>query len=93
MALAGSTADNFIKSAQELVPKIRKLRHDIERERTLPSDLVAAMGNAGLFSLWLARPFGGPELNFTEYARVIETLSRADEIGRASCRERVCSVV
>jgi hypothetical protein len=51
MALAGSTADNFIKSAQELVPKIRKLRHDIERERTLPSDLVAAMGNAGLFSL------------------------------------------
>jgi indole-3-acetate monooxygenase len=78
MALAGATADKFIKSAQELVPKIKELRHDIERERKLPSDLVAAMGNAGLFSLWLARAFGGPELNITEYARVIETLSRAD---------------
>jgi alkylation response protein AidB-like acyl-CoA dehydrogenase len=80
MALAGSTrtVDMFIESARRLIPRIKTLRRDIEHDRTLPSSLVAEMGNAGLFSLWLARAFGGPELTMTEYARVIETLSSAD---------------
>ncbi len=80
MALAESTrtADSFVRSAEELAPRIKEVRHDIERDRKLPPALVAAMGDAGLYSLWLARGFGGPELTITEYARVIEALSRAD---------------
>ena len=80
MALAESprTVDTFIRSAEELAPRIKELRHGVERDRKLPPSLVAAMGDAGLYSLWLARAFGGPELTVTEYARVIEALSRAD---------------
>jgi alkylation response protein AidB-like acyl-CoA dehydrogenase len=36
------------------------------------------MTEAGLFSLWLCRPLGGPELTFVEFAHVIEELSHAD---------------
>ena len=36
------------------------------------------MTEAGFFSLWLARAFDGPELDFAGFARVIEQLSHAD---------------
>jgi len=36
------------------------------------------MTDAGFFSLWLSRVFGGPEFSLTAAARVIEELSRAD---------------
>jgi alkylation response protein AidB-like acyl-CoA dehydrogenase len=44
----------------------------------LPTALVNTMTDAGFFSLWLSRTFGGPELSFIECARVIEALSYAD---------------
>jgi indole-3-acetate monooxygenase len=36
------------------------------------------MGEAGFFSLWRSRTFGGPELSYTDFARIIEELSRSD---------------
>ena len=36
------------------------------------------MRNLGLFSLWLAREFGGPELSLSEFARGIGALAQAD---------------
>ncbi len=71
-------AASFVRAAEELAPRIRQLKDDIERERALPAELVALMRDAGFFSLWLARDFGGPELSFAEYAQVIEALSRLD---------------
>src|ERR1700674_514896 len=71
-------ADAFVRAARELAPKIRELRADIERDRSLPSPLVKRMAETGFFSLWLARALGGPELNTVDYLRVIEELSRAD---------------
>jgi hypothetical protein len=36
------------------------------------------MDEAGFFSLWRSRTFGGSELSYTDFARVIEELSRSD---------------
>ena len=68
----------FLDAARALAPKIIELRGAIERERTLPHELVTTMANAGFFSMWRARALGGPELSFPDFARVIEELSRAD---------------
>jgi alkylation response protein AidB-like acyl-CoA dehydrogenase len=71
-------AASYIRAAGILSPQVQRLRTEIERDRTLPASLVASMADGGLFRLWLARAFGGPELSFTEFACVIEELSRAD---------------
>jgi len=68
----------FVRAARALTPAIRQVRADIERERSLPAPLVKQMAEAGFFSLWLARALGGPELNITDYFRVIGELARAD---------------
>ena len=71
-------AEGLIRAARELAPMIEAARADIERERQLPRILVEAIGDAGLFALWLPKAFGGPELNLVDYIRVIEELARAD---------------
>ena len=70
--------EGFVRAARALTPKIREQRADIERERSLPAPLVNEMAETGFFSLWLARALGGPELNITDYFRVIGELARAD---------------
>jgi indole-3-acetate monooxygenase len=71
-------AAGLIRAARALAPTIKAARVDIERERQLPRALVEAIGDAGLFALWLPKAFGGPELNLADYIRVIEELARAD---------------
>jgi indole-3-acetate monooxygenase len=71
-------AEGFLEAARKLAPTIRALRSDIERDRSLPAPLVKQMADAGLFSLWLARSLGGPELTTLDYFCIIEELSRAD---------------
>jgi alkylation response protein AidB-like acyl-CoA dehydrogenase len=71
-------AEGFVAAARALAPAIRAQRVEIERDRSLPVPLVKQMADAGLFSLWLARSLGGPELTTVDYFRVIEELSRAD---------------
>jgi len=71
-------AEGFLAAARELAPSIRAVRAAIDRERTLPAPLVRQMADAGLFSIWLARSLGGPELTTFDFLRIIEALSRAD---------------
>ena len=71
-------AEGFLAAARELTPSIRAVRAAIDRERTLPAPLVRQMADAGLFSIWLARSLGGPELTTFDFLRIIEALSRAD---------------
>jgi alkylation response protein AidB-like acyl-CoA dehydrogenase len=81
MSAAGTRpadGEGFVRAARALTPKIREQRADIERERSLPAPLVKEMAETGFFSLWLARALGGPELNITDYFRVIGELARAD---------------
>jgi indole-3-acetate monooxygenase len=78
MNASSGTAAAYLEAAQALTPRVRAARGDIERQRTLPADLVEAMTEAGCFRLWLCRALGGPELSFAEFLPVIEELARAD---------------
>jgi alkylation response protein AidB-like acyl-CoA dehydrogenase len=71
-------AEAFVQAARALTPAIRDLRAGIERDRSLPASLVQRMAETGFFSIWLARALGGPELNITDYFRIIGELARAD---------------
>ena len=75
---AGSEASRLVAAARSLAPTIADLRDEIERERRIPSSLIERMRNLGLFSLWLAREFGGRELSLSEFARGIGALAQAD---------------
>jgi indole-3-acetate monooxygenase len=78
MSWANLLAGDFLRAAEELVPRILAERAAIERDRGLAPDLARAMGEAGFFSLWLPKSMGGPELTPTELGRVVEIFSRAD---------------
>lgn len=71
-------AETFVQAARSLAPAIRAARADSERNRSLPPALVRQMAEQGLFSIWLARALGGPELGLTDFFRVIGELARAD---------------
>jgi indole-3-acetate monooxygenase len=71
-------AEGFLKAARELMPTIRAMRADIDRQRSLPAPLAKRMADTGFFSIWLARSLGGPELSTLDFLRIIEELSRAD---------------
>src|SRR5271167_4340703 len=78
MNAPSGNATSYVEAAQNLAPRVREVRQQIERARTLPAPLVDAMTEAGFFRLWRCRAYGGPELTFAEFLPVIEELSRAD---------------
>ncbi len=78
MSWAHLPAAQFVRAAEKLEPMILAERDAIERDRGLSPDLFRAMRDAGLFSLWVPKSMGGPELTPSELARVVETISRAD---------------
>ena len=51
-----------MQAAESLAPAIYAERAATERNRALSSDLFGAIRDAGLFSLWIPRDFGGPEI-------------------------------
>jgi alkylation response protein AidB-like acyl-CoA dehydrogenase len=78
MSWANATAQDLVRVAEKLGPEIIAKRVAIERNRGLPVNLFRALRDAGLFSLWLPKSMGGPELTSAELTRVVEVLSRAD---------------
>ena len=68
----------WLNAARELEPLVRSLRDGFDRDRQLPVALVEAIADAKLFSLWLPKALGGPELPPIPFLRVIEELSRQD---------------
>jgi alkylation response protein AidB-like acyl-CoA dehydrogenase len=71
------TAD-FIQRARDLAPITAQYRDQGEAERKLPAPLAAAMREKGLFSLWLPRNLGGPQVDLETSVQVTEELSRQD---------------
>jgi alkylation response protein AidB-like acyl-CoA dehydrogenase len=67
-----------IEAVQRLRPIIEHYREEAERERRMPSAVVSAMKDEGLFKLWLPREFGGEELDMPSYLEAIQELSRID---------------
>lgn len=71
-------AEHFLQAATRLAPAILAERVNIEQGRELPPGLVETMREAGLFSLWLPKALGGPELPAVDFVRIIEAISQAD---------------
>jgi indole-3-acetate monooxygenase len=65
-------------AARALAPRIRALADTIERDRRLPSDLVLAMAEAGLFHLCVPRRLGGGEVEPATLLGVLEELATVD---------------
>lgn len=71
-----------IPSAEELVrpvaERIRSMSAQAEAERRLPNDLLKDLMEAGLFSIYTPREFGGLDLPLPEALQVVEEVSRHD---------------
>ncbi|HUI28128.1 MAG TPA: acyl-CoA dehydrogenase family protein [Candidatus Kryptonia bacterium] len=67
-----------ISAARRLAAGIRDRADEIERERRLPAELVAALSEAGLFRLCVPRSLGGGEVDVTTMIRAIEEIAYAD---------------
>ena len=75
-----ATADDspVLHAAIGLAEQIRAASDEIERGRRIPSDIAAAMRDAGVFGMAMPRVWGGPELDPLTQFRVIEALAMAD---------------
>jgi indole-3-acetate monooxygenase len=71
-------AADFLNSARALAPLAGRLRDRFDGDRELPQGLVAALGDAGFFGMWLPRALGGPEVDPLPFLAVIEELSRLE---------------
>ena len=78
MARSYLSPEHFVQAAESLAPLIYTERAATERNRALSSDLFGAIRDAGLFSLWVPKDFGGPEIPIRDFMRVVEALARAD---------------
>ena len=72
------TGPAFVDAARRLGPAIADAADQIERERQLPVDLVAALYDAGLFTLLLPASLGGSEIDLPSFVEVVEEIARAD---------------
>ena len=69
---------DWVQVARSFASSIEAARERIDQQRRVPSDLITAMADAGLFRLATPRVYGGEEASFVTLARTIEELSRAD---------------
>jgi alkylation response protein AidB-like acyl-CoA dehydrogenase len=77
-ARSPGTTQEWLERARGLEPLVLQYRDQAEQERRLPAPLAAAMRRAGLFSLWLPRALGGPDVDIETSVLVTEELSRQD---------------
>src|SRR5262249_22972721 len=68
----------LLKTLDELRPKIRSRRAEIETARRLPPDLVQDLLRAGAFCLEVPRALGGLEAEPLQVLDAIETVASAD---------------
>jgi alkylation response protein AidB-like acyl-CoA dehydrogenase len=70
--------ETVIQRLEKLVPGILARRKEIEGGRRVPGDLMKAIRETGIFSLEVARAFGGQEATPLEALEALEVLARAD---------------
>lgn len=71
-------AESILEAAVALQPLIRNSRQQIDKDRCLPSSLVEALKEAGVFRMTMPLDWGGAELDPLSQLRIIEALSAAD---------------
>lgn len=62
----------------DLLPRIRERRQEIEDARRMPKDLVADLAATGIFKFAMPAALGGDEASATDLLQAIETISAAD---------------
>ena len=67
-----------IQKAKQLVPIILNAVGDTERNGTIPTHLLEKLFNADFFRLVLPIEYGGVELNPSDFAMILEEISRHD---------------
>lgn len=71
-------AENLLDAAKNLVPLIIANLDQIDSECQLPLELAEVMAQKGLFSLYVPKSLGGPELDPVTAFYVVEEISKAD---------------
>jgi hypothetical protein len=69
---------SYIDAINRLAPQIETSAEDFDQARRLPSQLVEAMADAGLFRLWIPKSLGGTEADPMSLVRAVEEVSRLD---------------
>ena len=75
---APTTSTAVLEAVETLAPRIAGRAAESEAARRLPTDLLDDLKRAGVFRLLLPASHGGIEADVTAFARVFETLARAD---------------
>jgi alkylation response protein AidB-like acyl-CoA dehydrogenase len=73
-----ATTEEYIGRVGEIAPMLAAAGEAIDIERELPSPVIAAMVDAGLFRLLMPRSLGGSELLPAQYVPIVEALARID---------------
>ena len=79
--MTGTTQLNeagVLEAVERIRPIIEQHRDEAEQERRLSAPVVAAMQAEGLLDLLLPRLYGGSELDFPAYLKVVEEIARID---------------
>lgn len=76
--MSRSTLADPLATAIDLLPQVRAARDELEELRHMPKALARAIGDAGLFQLYLPRAIGGAENPPLKTFRVIEELSKVE---------------
>lgn len=92
-AVTARSETDYVARARALAPLIAEAAPQVEAERTLADEVVAALHGAGLFRMMMPRWLGGGEAAPSVFVKVIETIARADaSTAWCLCQMDVCSI-
>jgi alkylation response protein AidB-like acyl-CoA dehydrogenase len=77
-AALDDTGAACIARARGLIPLLQAAADRIDAKNELPSDVLDAMFDAGMFKLLLPRAFGGFELKPIDFIQCVEAIARGD---------------
>jgi indole-3-acetate monooxygenase len=72
------SAGGVLNAARALVPQVRACADEIERQRRLPAQLVAAFAQAGVFHMCVPQGLGGVESDPATIIETLATIAQAD---------------
>jgi alkylation response protein AidB-like acyl-CoA dehydrogenase len=77
-AVTDTDRDRVSAAVARAAPTIQEYRDEAELDRQLPASVMSAMLDAGLFTMWTAREYGGAEVNLSSFMEGVEAVSRID---------------
>ncbi|MCQ6279061.1 acyl-CoA dehydrogenase family protein [Bacillus sp. EB600] len=72
------TKKMLVEKARTLIPKLRDLGEDIEKNNRLPETIIDEMKNDGLLKVLRPEMFGGYQTNMRTYTEVVTEISRGN---------------